>query len=358
MRIAWFRAAVPDAGDPLDDSAPLLVELRRSHDIDFIVEADAHDCVWRHFLCPWDLCVYELGESRAHDFIWAYLINYPGVVMVRNIRMAHLRVALFASRCVITSTTAAAELLRARYPEVNVRVGGPLGSAPLGAKIASTETGADLARSGADLSGPRSARFAIFDDRLRDAGVIDRAVQRARDAGATFELLQPAPGVVAACDVVIAPGWPPSHGTPAAVISGMAAGKVVVTMEVDATAEWPAMDPQTWRPRGVAASEPPIAVTIDPRDEEHSLMLAIRRLSSDAALREQLGAAAHAWWKAHATPAHGAAAWNQILEEAVRLSPPRRPEDWPKQFAEDGTELARQILSEFGLSPTDILARS
>lgn len=108
----------------------------------------------------------------------------------------------------------------------------------------------------------------------------------------------------------------------------------------------------------MAASEAPIAVTIDPRDEEHSLMLAIRRLSSDGALRERLGEAAHAWWKSHATPAHAAATWNQILEEAVRLSPPPRPDDWPKQFAEDGTGLAREILSDFGLAPTDILARS
>jgi hypothetical protein len=213
-------------------------------------------------------------------------------------------------------------------------------------------------RSGADLLGPRLTSFAVFDDRTRDAAVIDRAFRRARDAGATFEVLTPEPGDVSACDVVIAPGWPPSHQMPAAVIAGMAAGKAVVTMEMDADAEWPAIDPQTWRPRGVAVSEPPIAVTIDPRDEEHSLMLAIRRLSSDGTLRERLGEAAHAWWKSHATPAHAAATWNQILEEAVRLSPPPRPDDWPKQFAEDGTELAREILSEFRLAPTDILARS
>jgi hypothetical protein len=75
-------------------------------------------------------------------------------------------------------------------------------------------------------------------------------------------------------------------------------------------------------------------------------------------LREQLGRDGHQWWKSHATPAHAAAAWLQILEEAVRLSPPPRPDDWPKQFAEDGTELVRDILKEFGLPPTDTLARS
>jgi len=333
VRIAWFRATAADASDPLDDTTPLVDELRRAHDIDFVDERAAHDFVWRHFLRPWDLCVYELDHSRAHEFVWAYLINYPGVVMLRSTDIAHLRVPLFASRCVVTSTIAAAERLRARYPEVHVRAA-PASSKPI----------APAAHNG----GP--ARFAVFDDRTRDKAVIERAIQRARDAGATFEVLKPEPGVLSACDVVIAPGWPPSHQTPAAILAGMAAGKAVVTMEMDAGAEWPAMDPQTWRPRGVALSDSPIAVTIDPRDEEHSLMLAIRRLSSDAALRERLGDAAHAWWKRHATPAHAAAAWNQILEEALRLSPPPRPDNWPKQFAEDGTELTREILNDFGVT--------
>jgi hypothetical protein len=129
-------------------------------------------------------------------------------------------------------------------------------------------------------------------------------------------------------------------------------------MEMDATADWPAMDPQTWRPRGIGADQLPIVVTVDPLDEEHSLLLAVRRLSSDAALREQLGHAAHAWWKQHATPAHAAKVWNHILEEAVGLNPPPRPNDWPQQFSRDGTELAREILTEIGVPPTDILARS
>src|SRR5438034_1152015 len=72
--------------------------------------------------------------------------------------------------------------------------------------------------------------------------------------------------------------------------------------------------------------------------------------SIDAALREQLGRAGHAWWQRHATPAHAAAAWSQILQEAATLAPPPRPDDWPAQLGADGTELARAILGEFGLT--------
>lgn len=347
MRIAWFRDTTPDTSDPLDDGAPLIDRLRSSHDIDVIVEREAHDFVWQQFLRPWDLCVYELDNTRAHRFIWAYVLNYPGVVMLRSTDLAHLRVPLLASRSVVTSNVASADLLRASHPEVRVRV----------APICGGATGpATQLEGGAEVTDPRTTRIAVFDSRPWDGAVVERAIQRARDAGAAFELLEPNPGVVAACDVVIAPAWPPF--APTAVLAGMAAGKAVVTTEMDATAEWPAMDPQTWRPRGIAVSDPPIAVTIDPRDEEHSLMLAIRRLSSDAVLREQLGRAGHQWWKAHATPAHAATAWEQILEEAATLSSPPRPDEWPKHFATDGTELAREILTEFGLPPTDILARS
>jgi len=353
MRIAWFRPVSPDSTDPFDDTAALIDELRAAHDIHVVTERDAHHFVWQQHLRPWDLCVHELDNTRAHQFVWAYLLNYPGVLLLRSTRVAHLRVPLLASRVVVASNDAGAELLRRLHPEIHVRCAPRCGGSKESARPASSQ-------SSAGLSGPRLVSFAVFDNRTRGGDVVGHALQRARDAGAAFDVVMPdaEAHMLARCDVVVAPGWPPSHQAPTAVLAGMAAGKAVVTMEMDATAEWPAVDPQTWRPRGVAVSGQPIAVTIDPRDEEHSLMLAIRRLSSDGASREQLGMAAHAWWQAHATPAHAASAWMQILEEAVRLSPPPRPDDWPPQFSADGTGLAREILREFGLPiPTHIPAR-
>lgn len=338
MRIAWFHPTTPDTSDPFDDSALLIGELRTAHEIDVITESRAHDFVWQQFLRPWDLCVYELDSTPAHDFMWAYLVNYPGVVRLRSTEVAHLQVPLLASRCVVMSNDATADLLRALYPDAHVRL------APIGIAGASTRNGG----SGSVV------RFAVVDDRPPAVAIVHRAFERARAAGAQFDLVD----AVEACDVLIAPAWPPRYHTPTAVVSAFAYGKTVVTTEMNATAGWPALDPQTWRPRGIAVNEAPIAVTIDPRDEEHSLMLAVRRLSSDAAMREQLGTAARQWWAAHATPAHAAAAWAGILDEAVGLSAPPRPVDWPEQFSSDGTRLACELLSELGVSPTDILARS
>ncbi len=378
MHIAWFRETPPNAADPRDETAALIAELRSRHAIDVFTEADAHDFVWRHVLTPWDLCVYELDNTDASQFAWAYLLNYPGVVYLKSRTLHDSRAAaldhegrideyvtefrfnhqanppftwkgqhhtarrtwpvLLASRSVVVPHATVAQSLQEEYPEARVRY------APAGS---SGSVGADL-----QVRPYNTCRFGLLD--LNRVDVVERALHRARAAGAAIDLMkgESIDRALAECDVVIALTWPTFDAPLTAALAGMAAGKPVITFELQTTADWPALDPQTWRPRGIATAEAPIAVTIDPRDEEHSLMLAMRRLASDAALREQLGGAARAWWRAHATPAHAAAAWNQILEEAVSLAPPPRPAGWPTHLSADGTELADSILREFGLKAT------
>jgi glycosyltransferase involved in cell wall biosynthesis len=348
MRIAWFRDTDTDATDPLDGTAALIDELRAAHEIDVVIEASAHDFLWQDIRRPWDLCVFELDNTRAQQFMWGYVPNYAGVVLLHSIDLLNLRIAMTASRAVVVGDRGLADSLQARCPDANVRYAPPCGGPGWPADLSLARESRDVAE---PLS-PRPVQFAVFDERPRGRALIDRAFERARHAGASFEIVKPdaAPRVLARCDVVIAPGWPPFHARSTAVLPAMAAGTCVVTTETEAMAEWPAIDPQTWRPRDLAGNEPPIAVTLDPRDEEHSLMLAIRRLSADATLRGQLGRAARAWWETHATPRHAATAWLAILQEAATLAPPPRPRDWPKQFVENGTELARGILDEFGIS--------
>ena len=336
LRIAWFRHIDTDSTDPFDGTPALIDDLRRTHDIDVIVEANAHDFVWQQLQRPWDLCVFELDNTRAHQFIWGYLPNYPGVVLLHSIDVPNLRVAILASRAAVVADRGLADRLQARFPSANVRY------APAFVGRAKSD----------DPAATGSVRFAVYDRRVRGGHLIDRAFERARNAGATFDVLErdATPDVLARSDVVIAPAWPPFHAPLTPLLAAMAAGKPVITMETEATAEWPAIDPQTWRPRGLAVSEPPVAVTVDPRDEEHSLMLAIRKLSADGALRGQLGRAARAWSEANATLARAASAWAAILREVATLPPPSRPDDWPTQFLVDGTELARDIRAEFGLT--------
>jgi hypothetical protein len=364
MRIAWFRHGHTDAANPFDGTAALIDELRSLHDISVVEEASAHDFVWQQFQRPSHLCVFELDSTRAHQFIWGYLPNYPGVVLLHSVDVVNLRVAMLASRAVVVSDSGLAERLQGRFPQANVRYapacGGPGRSAPDVGQAARSDPPIGQAGSFDQLTGHRRddrfensvVKFAVYDRWSRGRHLINRAFERARHAGAAFEVLEgePTADVLARADVVIAPSWPPFHSSQAPLLAAMAAGKPVITTEMETTGEWPAIDPQTWRPRGLAVEEPPVAVTVDPRDEEHSLMLAIRRLSADATLRYQLGRAARVWWEAYATPARAASAWTAILQEAASLSPPRRPDDWPKQFLMDGTGLARDILGEFGLA--------
>ena len=351
MRIAWFRHTAIDTRNPLDGTAALIDELQSVHEISVIVEANAHDFVWQELQHASDLCVFELDNTRAHQFIWGYLPNYPGVVLLHSIDVMNLRVAILASRAVVVEDRGLAERLQARFPQANVRYapacGGPGRSAP------------PIGQGIEDGSANSAVKFAAYDYRSGGPRLLERAFERARKAGALFEVLEsaPSPGALTRADVVIAPAWPPFHSSSAPLLAAMAAGKAVITTETEATAAWPAIDPQTWRPRGLAVHEPPIAVTVDPRDEEHSVMLAIRKLSADTMLREQLGRAARAWWAAHATPARAVSAWAPIVREAATLSPPPRPDDWPKQFLLDGTELTRAIRGEFDLA-SDVHERS
>src|SRR5215470_7012405 len=149
MRIAWFRTTAPDASNPLDDTAALIDELREAHVIDVVREAEAHDFVWRHFLKPWDLCVYELENTAKHQFEWGYLLNYPGIVFLKSPdvenscggtlsregrlddymtgfrldarEQAPLRVPLLASRSVVVPYESLAESLQESYPDARVR---------------------------------------------------------------------------------------------------------------------------------------------------------------------------------------------------------------------------------------------
>jgi hypothetical protein len=178
--------------------------------------------------------------------------------------------------------------------------------------------------------------------------MIERAAARARDAGALLDPRLDVNGAQASdCDIVVAVEWPPRPEPPLGALRAMACGRPSIVHEAGVTAAWPALDPQTWQPRGFQPGQP-IVISIDPRDAEQSMMHALRRLSVDAGLRERMGAAAYAWAQTHATIDQAAATWERLLEDATRLDPPALPADWPGHLRADGTERAREILAEVG----------
>ena len=360
MRLAWFRPAT-HVSERLDDTAALVSALGGEHEIAVIDEARAHDFIRLDFRTPFDLCIYELADTRQHAFVWPYLLHVPGLLRLRS-RSLHdsrtealqrqhrerdralelafgdwnlITAPVIASRMTVVSDAHAAARLQRDYPAARVRV------APLGI------TGRELFfEPGQRQMTPDPVCHVGTLDSSRNA-LIQRALGRARDAGARLELVSgSAESVLENADIVIAVAWPPADELTMA-LAGMAAGRAVIVLETEITAGLPALDPQTWQPRGWTG-QPPIVVSIDPRDEEHSLALALRRLATDAQLRESLGAAAHEWWRQHATLDHAVQAWRSILAEAITLTPPPRPSDWPRHLTANGTERARDLLAEFG----------
>src|SRR5205823_6498961 len=53
--------------------------------------ASAHDFVWRAARDAYDLPVYQLGNSRLHEFIWPYVFQFPGLAVLHDARLHHAR---------------------------------------------------------------------------------------------------------------------------------------------------------------------------------------------------------------------------------------------------------------------------
>ncbi len=385
MRIAWFAPRPhPDVDevDSLDDTPGLVAALGPRHIVEQIDARAAHDFVWRHARDPFDVCVYDLADTPDHAFLWPYLIHYPGVLRLRSLSLYRSRAAtlqrlrrmndytaeaafsgrrllgapVLASQMVVVADAEVAQALQDDYPHARIR------TAPPG--IAAPEWLPSLAQRRAARPPDAPTTFGMLDSARLD--VAQRAAQRARDAGAAVALLHDMPPsrVLRETDVILALRWPPDGAPPTAALLGLSAGLPVVLIEEAVTAEWPTLDPQTWLPRDSPSTVPPIAVSIDPRDEEHSLMLAMRRLAADSALRSALGSAAYAWWRAHATPEDAASRWRAILDEAAALPRGRawglEPDgerlrrSWPAHLAADGGGRTRETLATFGIT-TDLL---
>jgi glycosyltransferase involved in cell wall biosynthesis len=94
MRVAWFSPLPPAATGVAGYSADVLPLLGSAGlDIDRYEAINAHDFVWRRRLTPYDLVVYQLGNSQWHDYMWAYLFQYPGMIVLHDPRLHHARAA-------------------------------------------------------------------------------------------------------------------------------------------------------------------------------------------------------------------------------------------------------------------------
>ncbi len=94
MRIAWFSPLPPAPTGIAGYSADVLPLLDAAGlEIDRYQAANAHDFVWTNQRARYDLVVYQLGNAPWHDYMWAYLAHYPGLVVLHDARLQHARAA-------------------------------------------------------------------------------------------------------------------------------------------------------------------------------------------------------------------------------------------------------------------------
>ena len=111
MRLAWFTPLPPIRSGIASYNTELLARLRGAYEIDVFVEdpdvaseatlpvlrrvpgsldiLNAHDFLWRHLQHPYDLIVYQLGNAVCHDYMWAYMTRFPGLVVLHDAQLHH-----------------------------------------------------------------------------------------------------------------------------------------------------------------------------------------------------------------------------------------------------------------------------
>ena len=459
MRLAWFSPMPPVRTGVAAVSAEVVAALAREHLIDVYTDTvgsglstagqSAHDFVWRHRQQPYDLIVYQVGNSSHHDYIWPYLFRYPGLTVLHDAHLHHARAAALLrtkrlqdyraeftashpdvnpdlaelavagfdnhlyyswpmtrlvierSKLVAVHSRPLADSLREAYPRT------PIEALRLahGEPIAPDRT--HEARAYARMKHgirPEAVLFGVFGGltpEKRVGQVLDAFPAVLPYAPAAHLLLAGTPAEhfdvlaairerhlephvtvtgylrddeladhFAACDVSINLRWPTAREVSGPWLRALAAGLPTITTDLAHMADVPSLDPRTWTPREAAGSwqlaagsdranrEPraaecdPVTVAIDILDEDHSLRLAMRRLATDAALRESLGTSARAYWdREHSMPGM-VDDYRRVIARGASLPPPGPP--LPAHLVDDGDSTLRALLAPFDIDGDNV----
>jgi glycosyltransferase involved in cell wall biosynthesis len=430
LRLAWFSPVPPTRTGVASYTAELVPLLQRALAIDCYPESRAHDFVWQYRRAPYDLVVYQLGNAPYHDYIWPYVVAYPGLVVLHDPRLHQararqllsqkrldhyrhefwfdhpdtprdfveyaieglggpiyyfwpmIRVLMKTARAVGVHNERVADELRTSFPEAIVR-SVPLGKAPFRSSAAARqETRADAGLSDAAIVyavfGKLTAEKRIgpilraFASTVRDG--IDAWLWLVGDAaeypslGAELRQLAIAERVrvtgyvsdeaigtyLEATDVCLCLRWPTALETSGSWLHCLAAGRATVITDLAHLVDVPTIDPRHYRTSAAGPVEgshwrEAVAVRIDLLDEDQALRAAMRALATDAALREGLARAGHAYWAANHTIELTAARYRDVIYEAAARPTPVCT-DLPRHFTEDYTDLTRRIADRFGVS--------
>ena len=443
-RLAWFSPMPPARTGVAVYSTEVVAGLRAAHEVHVYVDepvaaaararkadaddiGSAHDFVPRHALEPYDLTVFQLGNSSAHDFVWPYLCRYPGLAVLHDVHLHHARAAALlrqkrpdayreefreahpdtlpdlaelairgfdshryydwpmirrvveVARMTAVHSPEVATALRDAYPgavieRIRLGHGEPLTPEARGVRSARTRAvlglGADAVLFGVfgGLTPEKRipqvlAAFAVTRGYAPGAHLVlvgapaahyDVAADlRRHDLSAAVTVTgyvddEAFTDYLAAADVSLNLRWPSAREVSGPWVRALAARTPTITTDLWHTADVPGLDPRSWTVThvGYGAGLPdPVTVKIDILDEDHSLRLAMRRLATDAGLRERLAAAGRAWWDAEHEPRAMLADYERVITRA--LSGPARASREVPNHADDWLQA---LVAPFGLT--------
>jgi glycosyltransferase involved in cell wall biosynthesis len=412
-RLAWFSPLPPVRSGIADVNARLLPRLEHECSIDRYDEPRAHDFVWHNRRAPYDLVVYQLGNASCHDFIWAYLARFPGLVVVHDPTLHHARARLLlgrrrfddyrrefrfdhpdANRDVVEYAVEGlggpiyyfwsmlpAVMKSARLVAVhNERVAADLREEFPDTPVEAIHLGTDAIQASAAtraavrtaLGYPESAIvFAAFGKLTSEKriGPIVRALATlvSRGVNARLLLVGDASEYPSLGDELASAGITDRVHVTGFVDDEAVAGYLAAA-DVCLCLRWPtARETSASWLQCLSASRPTVisdlahtvdvpdsvAIRIDLLNEDAALASAMHSLATDASLRADLARAGYAYWATHHTMDIMADDYRRVIRQAA-AQPLPAPADLPSHLTDDYTEPARAIVRQFGLS-VDVL---
>jgi glycosyltransferase involved in cell wall biosynthesis len=94
--IAAYSAEILPLLRPRYESIDVFVD--RSGDPPTAGALNAHDFVWKHRRQPYDLTIFQLGNASCHDYMWAYLFHYSGLVVLHDTQLHQARALALLKR--------------------------------------------------------------------------------------------------------------------------------------------------------------------------------------------------------------------------------------------------------------------
>ncbi len=408
-RLAWFSPLPPDRSGIAAYSAELLGRLDGTYQIDRYPASLAHAFVWRARQTAYDLVVYQMGNSPAHDYLWGYLPRYPGLVLLHDARLHHARarqllaarrfddyraefafnhpgVAPEAAEYAIEGLAGSIyyfwPMLRtimttARAVAVHNRwVADDLAEQYPGAPVSSIRMGVPPLPVSADARAQVRAALGVRDSSVvflafgkvtaekRIAAIMRALAALVRDGVDAWLMLV---GDADAAAALVADNELPDIAGRVKSIGFVAddeIGRYLAAADACLCLRWPSAQETSasWL-RCLAAGRATIitslahladvpetvAVRVDLLDEDASLLAAMRRLAADVPFRDGVGEAGYRHWLAHHTLDAMADDYHRLI--ALALSRPvRSPAGLPPHWTRDYSESARATLDRFGVS--------